>query len=204
MRICPFALRAVSILTELILVPLLYLLTDVPSQWHFLSGCMFTGSDQRCVFIHVFLNRKCCVKLRYGGLLVSWERWTVVVIIFSLTLELCQLGSSIHQFSCDKWVFRALCWLVVSQLKSQHYFCHVYAVDLATANVNNHRSNWSITCCHWDLDPSWYLRETNYDTHSVHFILLWSLTSHLHWIPFVEYAGQSINHDVFGASVLMT
>ena len=31
-------------------------LTDVPPHWHFLSGCMFAGLDQRCVFIHVFLN----------------------------------------------------------------------------------------------------------------------------------------------------
>ena len=39
-----------------------------------------SSPDQtRAVFSSMcYWNRKCCVKLRFGGLLASWERWTVV------------------------------------------------------------------------------------------------------------------------------
>ena len=69
---------------------------------------MFIGSDWSCIFNHVLLKSTVLCKVEVGGLLLSWERWTVVVFSWfghCLVVEI--IGTS----ALTAWLERLQNWL---------------------------------------------------------------------------------------------
>ena len=102
-----------------------------------------------------YWNRKCCAKLRFDGLLRSWERWTVVVFSWFVHSLVTRAGLEGSQNWLWQTSFRALRLLVISlTLKSYNSSVFLQSQCWTSQQVSG-KKNKLCVIIKWKMRSPW-------------------------------------------------